>query len=68
MVSLLLSFVPLPEIYYLGNVGNPFFAVIAPILLLITSGLVLLSWWILVIVMWITGKLGNAIFTRCVAP
>lgn len=45
--SLLFSIIPLSEALYLGNNGNVLFAPIAPLILLIASGLVCVSWWIL---------------------
>jgi len=64
--SLVVSFIPLPEKYYLGNRGEPFFAPIAPLLLLLASGLVCISWWVLVVLMWPLGKFGRLVFGRSV--
>ncbi|KAJ7591454.1 PGAP1-like protein-domain-containing protein [Mycena floridula] len=50
--SFFVSFLPLSEKYLLGNSGNPYFAVISPLLLLIAFGLVCVSWWILIIALW----------------
>ncbi|KAJ7126419.1 PGAP1-like protein-domain-containing protein [Mycena crocata] len=57
--SIFLSALPLPENYYLGNRGEPLFALIAPLLLLISSGFVCVSWWILRAFSWPLGKLGR---------
>ncbi|KAJ7167587.1 PGAP1-like protein-domain-containing protein [Mycena filopes] len=38
--SVLLSVVPLPERFYLGNRGEPLFSVLAPLLLLVSTGFV----------------------------
>ncbi|KAJ7437139.1 PGAP1-like protein-domain-containing protein [Mycena galericulata] len=57
--SILLSVVPLPERFYLGNRGEPFFSAIAPLLLLISSGFVCVSWWLLRVFIWPLGKLGR---------
>ena len=42
------------------------FAPIAPLLLLIASGLVFVSWWVLAILMWPLGKLGILFLGRFV--
>ncbi|KAJ7693919.1 GPI-inositol-deacylase [Mycena rosella] len=59
LCSIVLSAVPLPENWYLGNGGEPLFSAIAPLMLLISSGFVCLSWWVLQICMWPLGKLGR---------
>ncbi|KAJ6616258.1 PGAP1-like protein-domain-containing protein [Mycena sp. CBHHK59/15] len=59
MTSLVFSMLPLPEKYYLGNRGEPVLSVIAPLLLLISSGFVCVSWWILQALIWPLGKLGR---------
>lgn len=64
--SLLIAALPIPAEYYLGTNGEILFAPIAPILLLIASGLVCISWWILVALMWPIGKLGALIFRRSI--
>lgn len=64
--SFLASFLPLSDKYLLGNRGDPFFAAISPILLLVACGLVCVIWWVLVLVMWPIGKLGSYIFGRYV--
>lgn len=48
IVSLLLR----PKDYVLGNGGEVFFTLHAPFVLLIATGSVVLSWWILCILMW----------------
>ncbi|EJD01013.1 PGAP1-domain-containing protein [Fomitiporia mediterranea MF3/22] len=40
----LISFVPLPSAYWLGNVGEPMFAPLAALILFVSCGLVVLSW------------------------
>ncbi|KAJ7682382.1 PGAP1-like protein-domain-containing protein [Mycena polygramma] len=62
--SVVLSFVPLPEKLYLGNRGEPLFFAIGPLLLLISSGFVCVSWWMLQVFMWPLGKLGRVGFRR----
>lgn len=64
--SLAVACVPFPEKYYLGNGGNPLFAAIAPLLLLIASGLVCVSWCVLILLMWPIGKIGRLVFGRLV--
>jgi hypothetical protein len=66
LVSFLISFLPLPVDYYLGNEGEMTFAPIAPLLLLIASGLVVVSWWVLAILMWPLGKVGIMFLGRFV--
>ncbi|KAJ6515465.1 PGAP1-like protein-domain-containing protein [Mycena sanguinolenta] len=57
LCSVAFSLVPLPEIFYLGNRGQPLFSAIAPLLLLISTGFVCLSWWMLQALIWPLGKL-----------
>ncbi|KAF7355691.1 GPI inositol-deacylase [Mycena sanguinolenta] len=59
LCSIVLSAVPLPESFYLGNRGQPLFSIIAPLLLLISTGFVCLSWWMLQALIWPLGKLGR---------
>lgn len=62
LAASVVSLLPLPENYYLGTKGEPLFSPIAPLLLLIASGLVCVSWWVLVILMWPVRKLGMLVF------
>ncbi|KAJ7498547.1 PGAP1-like protein-domain-containing protein [Mycena latifolia] len=64
LCSILLSIAPLPEIFYLGNRGEPLFSAIAPLMLLISVGFVCVSWWLLQIFVWPLGKLGRLGFRR----
>ncbi|KAJ7129279.1 PGAP1-like protein-domain-containing protein [Mycena epipterygia] len=64
LCSAVLSVVPLPEKFYLGNRGEPLFSAIAPLLLLISSGFVCVSWWVLQSLIWPLGKLGRGGFRR----
>lgn len=66
LASFLISFLPLPVEYYLGNEGDILFAPIAPLLLFIASGLVFVSWWVLVVLMWPLGKVGILLVGRSV--
>jgi glycosylphosphatidylinositol deacylase len=64
LASFVISFVPFPDDYYLGNTGEPLFAPLAPILLLLSTGLVCTSWWVLCVLMWPIGRFGDALFGR----
>ena len=64
--SLLFSVIPLSEALYLGNNGNVLFAPIAPLILLIASGLVCVSWWILAGLLWMIGRASSFLFGRSV--
>ncbi|KAJ7734040.1 PGAP1-like protein-domain-containing protein [Mycena maculata] len=64
LCSIILSVVPLPEKFYLGNRGEPLFSALAPLLLLISSGFVCASWWLLQIFIWPLGRLGRLGFRR----
>lgn len=61
--SFIFSVVPLPKSYYLGNAGEPVFAVVAPLILTISSGLVISTWWFLCVLLAIVGK-STRIFSR----
>ncbi|TFK43831.1 GPI-inositol-deacylase [Crucibulum laeve] len=63
-LSLVVAFLPLPEIYFLGNTGEPLLAPIGPLILLIASGLVCVSWWILSALLLAIGKVSKAAFGR----
>jgi len=65
--SFLLSFVPLPKSLYLGNAGIAIFSPLAPLILTITSGLVVLSWWILYSLLCIVGCAQNLLRIRSVS-
>lgn len=56
--SYIVACLPLPSKYYLGNRGEFLLAPIAPLLLLIVTGLVSISWWILLLLMWPIGRIG----------
>lgn len=64
--SLLFSVIPLSETLYLGNNGNVLFAPIAPLILLIASGLVCVSWWILAGLLTIIERASSFLFKRSV--
>ena len=63
--SLLFSVIPLSEALYLGNIGTILFTPIAPLILLIASGLVCVSWWILAGLLSILGR-ATFLFERSV--
>jgi len=58
------SVIPILEWAFTGNRGVIFFVPIAPLVLLTTSGLVCVVWWILLLLLKITGKLNNLVFRR----
>ena len=47
-----ISLLPLPKEYVLGNGGEVFFAPLAPLVLLIATGFVTISWFALCMLMW----------------
>jgi hypothetical protein len=49
-VSFVVSLLPLPRDYVLGNSGEVFFALLTPLILLLVTGLVIVSWWAICIV------------------
>lgn len=61
LACFLVSFAPLPESYYLGTRGQPVFAPISVLLITLACGLVCMSWWVLVALMWPIGKLAEAL-------
>ncbi|KDR84062.1 hypothetical protein GALMADRAFT_219892 [Galerina marginata CBS 339.88] len=60
--SSIFSVFPLPESLYLGNEGVVFLAPIAPLILFLASGLVCISWWILVALLTIIGQVSTILF------
>ncbi|KAF5393191.1 hypothetical protein D9757_001207 [Collybiopsis confluens] len=64
LASLLIALLPLSEQFFLGNGGNWIYAPMAPLLLLIASGLVCASWGLLLLLMWPVGKIGNIFSAR----
>ncbi|PPR02655.1 hypothetical protein CVT24_002138 [Panaeolus cyanescens] len=58
-VSLILSLVPIPSYLYLGNGGKPELAFLGPLLLCMSSGLVIVSWWFLQLTLNVLGYLGT---------
>lgn len=65
--SLIVSVLPIREWAYTGNRGTVFFAPIAPLILLIGSGLVYVVWWILLLTSTIVGKINAFAFKRSVS-
>ncbi|PFH49243.1 hypothetical protein AMATHDRAFT_148079 [Amanita thiersii Skay4041] len=57
LCSMVLSLFPLPVRFYLGNGGEPLFSVIAPLLLIVSTGLVYISWIVLTLVTWVIGRM-----------
>lgn len=62
--TLVLSLLPLPKDYVLGNGGEVIFALLSPLVLLIATGLVAVSWWVLCVVMWPIRKAGRFLSRR----
>ncbi|KAF7792832.1 hypothetical protein EIP86_003933 [Pleurotus ostreatoroseus] len=57
LLSFIVSFVPFPEHVWLGNGGEPMFAALAPSMLLVATGLVIVSWWVLGVLSWPLNRL-----------
>lgn len=57
--SYFVACVPLPSNYYIGTKGELLLAPIAPLIVFIVTGLVCVSWWILVILMYPLARLGR---------
>jgi len=51
-VSFVVALFPLSPNYYMGTRGEPFFGPLAPVLLVVATGLVSVSWWIILLLMW----------------
>lgn len=64
--SLTFWIIPLSETLYLGSYGNMLLAPIAPLILFIASGLVCVSWWILVGLLSVIGRASSFLFGRSV--
>lgn len=64
LASFMASFLPLPKLFYLGNAGEPLFAVIAPLILTLSSGLVIAVWWVLCILLCLTRRASGIVFRR----
>lgn len=50
--SFVVALLPLSPDYYLGTRGQPFLAFLAPVLLVVATGLVCVSWWLVLLLMW----------------
>lgn len=57
-VSFVVSLLPLPKDYLLGNRGEVFFAFLTPVTLFLATGLVTVSWWAIRIILLLIRKLG----------
>ncbi|KAK2465990.1 hypothetical protein APHAL10511_001631 [Amanita phalloides] len=64
LCSVAVSILPLPSRYFLGNAGDPSFFMIAPLLLVVSSGLVCISWWLLTSLAWLVGSIGILFYRR----
>ena len=49
--AIVISLLPLPRDYVLGNEGEVVFALLTPLILLLSTGLVVVSWWTIRIIM-----------------
>jgi glycosylphosphatidylinositol deacylase len=58
-VACVVSLLPLPQDYVLGNGGEVVFALLAPVIILLTTGLITVSWWVICIIMLPIRKLGR---------
>jgi GPI inositol-deacylase len=58
------ALLPLGPSYYLGTRGEPVFGILAPILLVIATGLVSASWWLILLIMWPLRFLGRLLPVR----
>jgi hypothetical protein len=58
-LSFVISLLPLPPDYVLGNGGEVFFALLTPLILLLSTGLVIVSWWSICIIMFPIRILGR---------
>ncbi|KAL1721710.1 PGAP1-like protein-domain-containing protein [Schizophyllum commune] len=61
LACFVMSFAPLPESLYLGTRGEPLFAPISTLLIALAGGLVYVSWWLLVALMWPIGKIARVL-------
>ncbi|KAG1756758.1 PGAP1-like protein-domain-containing protein [Suillus paluster] len=50
--SFVVALLPLSPDYYLGTRGEPFLGLLAPVLLVVATGLVSVSWWCILLLMW----------------
>ena len=66
LTSVLIALLPIPADYYLGTGGEILFAPIAPVLVLIASGLVFVSWGLLKCLVWLLAMLKRFIPRRLV--
>jgi hypothetical protein len=60
-VSFVVSLLPLPQDYVLGNRGEVFFVFLAPLILLLATGLVIVSWWAICIIKFPIRTLGRGL-------
>ncbi|KAG2368585.1 PGAP1-like protein-domain-containing protein [Suillus spraguei] len=49
--SFVIALLPLGPEYYLGTRGEPFLGLLAPVLLVVATGLVYVSWWLILLLM-----------------
>ncbi|KAI9510783.1 PGAP1-like protein-domain-containing protein [Russula earlei] len=59
VLSFVVSLLPLPQDYVLGNGGEVALAFLTPLILLLATGWVIVSWWVICIIMLPIRKLGR---------
>ncbi|EFI27764.1 GPI inositol-deacylase [Coprinopsis cinerea okayama7 len=64
LITFAMSFIPFAKTRYLGNGGDPWFSVIAPLILMISSGLVVVSWLLLSLIKFGLRKIMSFASTR----
>jgi hypothetical protein len=61
LISFLVAVLPLPTSAYLGLSGEPLFAFLAPILVLLSTGLVITTFWLLSLLTYLTAAISSAV-------
>ncbi|THV08207.1 GPI-inositol-deacylase [Dendrothele bispora CBS 962.96] len=64
LASYVLALIPFSSEYFLGTNGSPVLAPLAPLFVLLATGLVCTSWFVLMILMWPIGKMGSIFIGR----
>ena len=67
-ISTLISFLPLREDLWLGLSGDPVFVLLAPFLMFISTGFVVVLWWFLQLLMLPLNLISRCRGSRCVYP
>ena len=61
LISFLIAVLPLPTPAYLGLSGEPFLSFLAPILVLLSTGLVVITFWLLSLLAYLTAAVTSAV-------